>query len=235
MRQVLPGLFVVAFTGCSDPAVEPQPAPNPDGAMCQDLATTALAMDEASSLGFSADDALAVAGGSHTGTLVYADGSSTAVTVSVESRGSPRFIHRAWGDDGGDGEVMPMLADTGGGSAPGDSGTGDTGGAGTFDDPCHDVLALDVTFRIATADGAFDEGFDTVLEAAAADDAQVYAALDLAHLGGSFTLDSSGYDAVSAWIDARFDASGAHGIVQGQGSATDGDVAFAENIDIGAY
>ncbi len=43
------------------------------------------------------------------------------------------------------------------------------------------------------------------------------------------------WDEVRAWITASWTAAGASGVIAGQGSGTDGEVAFAEALDIASW
>lgn len=185
-----------------------------EGASCDPVATTVLAMTDTSALGFSGADVMAVAGGSHRADLTWQVGGQTPLTVSVTGDGTVALVDYAI--------------------------VGNTGNEAALD--CEDQLELGVAVTVATDDGGFDESFTAVLGARLADDARVSQLLDLGAMGGTYAvtseIDQSRFDEVRAWIDMAFDSGGWRGTVSGQGAGTDPndpDVAFAESFDIARW
>lgn len=188
-----------------------------EGARCEASSSTTLARDEVSPLGFTPAEVLAFTEGTHVGELVWADGPTTDVTVSVTFEGgSIAFV---------DYEVVT-----------------DDGAEPAAEIGCADLVEVEERVAVVSADGAFDESFTVVLGAASADAMTGVHALD--DVNGTFTVgdhvDVSDYDAVSAWLDLRFDASGSSGTVAAQGTI-EGDpddpesTSSATNLDVGAW
>jgi hypothetical protein len=145
-----------------------------DGALCSET-RSALGLDEPSPPGFTANDVLAFAEGSHEATLEYLpdeqsfvvvevspSSESTALTVTIERRGTAALV---------DAEVP-------GGSGPSDGGPS----------PCPDSLEVDVGVKVATADGGFDETLEGKLVAYSTAKAMLTIPLDLEALAGSFRV-----------------------------------------------
>ncbi len=89
---------------------------------------------------------------------------------------------------------------------------------------CDNRLEIDGSLTFATGDGAFDETFASVL-LATADAVRVYEELELDGLTGSFDItpfvDTTDYDALSAWLDVRFADGASSGVIEGQASGED--------------
>jgi hypothetical protein len=184
---------------------------------CGVVASDVLEPGEDSVLGFGGDAISALAAGSHSGTLTWASGSTTGVTVDVGDLGEIRFEDMAWIDDNGSG-IEPA-------------------------DDCPDQVAVDATIGLTTEDGAFAESFALPLTASTADEAGFWTELTLDALGGSYTVtevDPADYDGVAAFVGGTFDESGSHGTIDGQatldGDASDPEgVASAENFAIATW
>jgi hypothetical protein len=159
------------------------------GVQCED-ATTTLAAGEASALGFSGEDVLAVVAGPTSLDAEWTDsGTTTAVTLALTLTGSPVFHDQT--------EIV------------------DTGGYGVGADPeggwCPDYLEVPVTIQFSTADGAFAETLSGAIQATSTDSLSAGGELDYANLGGSYTLteiDPAEWDDVSlslnnAWSDGQ--------------------------------
>ncbi|MEQ1507007.1 MAG: hypothetical protein ABMB14_32565 [Myxococcota bacterium] len=185
------------------------------GARCEVATRTPLGRDEASALGFSPADVLAYAEGTHAATLAYTAGGSTGLTVEVAQTGALEYLeqHVVSGDGGGGAQTEAALF-------------------------CPNVVSLGVTLGFATDDGAFAESWEVALLAEAADRVTLYQDLDA--VAGTFDVwdhapDPNDFDDATAWLELALDAAGATGIVHGQGSGTDGDVAFAQNFDVATF
>jgi hypothetical protein len=138
-------------------------------------ATTELALDETSPLGFSADDVLAFAAGEHEAALEYDPGSSdnftlsvgddTTLTLTVEPTGSATFVDSAPESFDSGGLMIDIGSD------------------------CPDRIAIDVVVTISTADGAFAEQLPGVLNAEGPTSAELTVPLDLDALDGTFAVE----------------------------------------------
>lgn len=170
-----------------------------EGLQCGALASTDLAADEASVLGFGRAEVAALAEGAHTGTLTYADGGSTGLTVEI-TLGDARYLDMDWIDDG-TGELATPAMDMG----------------------CADVVEVDAAVDFISEDGAFAESWDTALQAPLADSASFWADLDLEALGGAYVYTpDAAYEEITAYVSGTFDPSGAHGEINGQGTQSEG-------------
>ena len=143
-----------------------------------DETSSALAPNEASPLGFAAEDILAFAAGTFDATMTYLpddqefvlvdltpDSVTTNLTVTVESKGAAAFV------------VSEPQVQTGGGLLI------------DMASSCQDYVAIDVSVQIRTDDGAFDETLDGQLVAYDASHATLSIPLDLAALTGSFAVE----------------------------------------------
>lgn len=142
------------------------------GEVCEEI-VSAVELDEATPLGFSANDVLAFAGGEHTVSLAWLEAENVSygpesgrseITIDVEPRGA-RFVDRAPKAASDDGPVIAV---------------------GTPLDGCRGSFEIDVRLSIDTAGGALAETVDTVLEASGPDIAGGQFSIDLAELMGSF-------------------------------------------------
>lgn len=209
---------VALSTGCSigtDPNDGGQIGEE-SGARCEAQSHTALTVDEVSELGFAPQALVDLAVGSTMSTLSWADGTSTDLTEEVVVSGAMEFVHYEVVDDGtGDGQTAMEMAMW-----------------------CPDQVEIEVVLSLDTADGRFAEAIPTRIVASAED--QVTATLSLDAVDGTFdpwdfAPEGNDYDAVRAWVDLAWDANGPSGVVSGQGEGVDGEVAFAEAIDIGSW
>jgi hypothetical protein len=105
---------------------------------------------------------------------------------------------------------------------------------------CAPFLEIAAPLAFATDDGALDESFDAKLAATLATEAHV--TLDLDAPAGTFDIwdhvpAGSTYDDATAWLVLSFTDAGVTGVIDGQGSGTDGNdgpdgTAYAEAIDV---
>jgi hypothetical protein len=191
----IPALFLSLLVACSVSQGENEDDTGthegrPDSLECSDTSTT-LASDEASVLGFSADEVLAVMAGPVDAAGTWsADDSAVLVTLSVVAAGDAVFHERE------------PVEDTG---VPDDTGFE----MGAPDDGCPDWVEIPVQLALTTDDGAFDE---TVVGSVLAMDTAslwVSADLDWTALTGTFTfteIDPAEWDQVTlsvsaGWVD----------------------------------
>jgi len=172
-----------------------------EGVGCLPVASTPLGLDDASPLGFTGADVVALVGGEHAGQLAWAKGGMTGVTVTFEyAGGQVHFVDREWKDDG-------------------------SGTAAEISTDCNDVIEVPGILSFATADGAFAESWPANVIAETKATATSGAKLDLEHLQGTYTVtevDPASFDQVSASLAVSFEATGVHGSVDGMGSKCDG-------------
>lgn len=166
---------------------------------CGAVDSVDLADDETSALGFGRAEVAALTEGTHAGTLSYQAGGSSDLTLDL-TLGAARWLDMEWVD----------------------SGTGERSETAMEMD-CADVVEVDASVVFQTADGAFDELWDTELDAPMAEQADFWVDLDLDALGGSFVYTpDEDYDAITAYVQGSFDSSGAHGSIEGQGEQSEG-------------
>ncbi len=183
-----------------------------EGTRCEAVSRAPLAADEVSALGFAPQDLLALVGPPETVTLTWAEGGTTELALEVVADGAM--------------ELVDYELATEDGSEP------------AIDLGCADLVELEVTFSFATADGVLDESVATRL--ASADGLVASAWVDLDEPRGTFDAwdyapAGNDWDDLRAWVAAEWSTAGASGVVEGQGSGTDGDVAFAEMLPIGSW
>ncbi len=199
--------------------------PNPDDggqfgeevtSSCQVVSRTPLALDEVSALGFAAQDVLALAEGTHTATLTWArDGAATGVTVTVALDGEAELLDR---------EVVKT-------------------GTGSGEEPaitmwCPDMVEIGVAFTVTTDDGQLAESWSGGLTSE--DGASASARRSLDAVQGTFDAwdhvdPTADYDELEGSLELGFDVQGSWGTVRAQGSGTDGEVAWAENLELGRW
>ncbi|WP_437809849.1 hypothetical protein [Sorangium sp. So ce1078] len=115
-----------------------------------------IGVEDASRLGFSANDVVSAISGARSATLTWAKGGSTTVTVSAGAPLTARFVHftragvqHAAGDDGPPNAPVDLMATSCPGGAP--------------------LLEIDVPLSFSTEDGAFADSFPVTLRAARRD------------------------------------------------------------------
>ncbi|MEY4549462.1 MAG: hypothetical protein RL685_5657 [Pseudomonadota bacterium] len=186
MRKLAASLILCACSGGSDtgnPIDNDNDTGGPglveEGNDRCDLNTRALALDEATGLGFSAAQLLQWVSGEHRESLLWQDQSASfepehgrsEIALTVEPLGA-RFIDRS-----------PKTYDYGSGAGGPAIALADIA---YEDDPCGDSIALDVRIGITTASGALAETVDTTLVARASDAVSGSISLPIDQLAGSF-------------------------------------------------
>lgn len=222
LAAVLPVALSVGCTGVvQDPPSDGGQIGEENGAHCEVVDRAPLQRDEVSPLGFSAGEILDLAVGVHEHELIWARGGSTALALTVDDEGVYEYLTQ---------EVVV---------------TGDGGRTTANIEPwCPNLVSAKVTLGLETADGAFAESRELELQAYEAGRSQQY--LDLDEVSGTFdpwdhVPAASDYDEVRAWLNVTFEASGARGTIDGQGSGVIGDpnqpdsVAYAEAFDIARF
>ncbi|MEY2937001.1 MAG: hypothetical protein RL033_7750 [Pseudomonadota bacterium] len=188
MRKLAASLILCACSGGSDTGnpVDNNPDTGGPGIVGEgdenrcDQSTRALALDEATGLGFSAAQVIDWVNGEHRESLLWNDQSASfepehgrsEIALTVEALGA-RFIDRS-----------PKTYDYGSGEEGGPAIA--LGDIDYEDDPCGDSIALDVRIGIATASGALAETVDTTLFARASDAVSGSISLPIDQLAGSF-------------------------------------------------
>jgi hypothetical protein len=170
--------------------------------------TTPLSPSETSPLGFSAEQALALAEGERTATFGWLETSGVA-----------------YGPESGTGRITLRTANAGPAKLAQVNTTKSVG-------HCEDHVRIPVTVALATAGGAFDESFTTHLVATSADRAAVTESVPSAELGGAFafskdTLGSRRF--LRLEINLRFGADSSAGYLLGGiegGDAASGSTSF---------
>src|SRR5262245_9403406 len=104
---------------------------------CLPIASAPLGPNDASPIGVTGADVIALAGGEHDGTLMWAKkGTTSALTLGVALDASQiSFVDREWKDASGAEAKPASLGD------------------------CPDIVQVKGTLSFATADGAFDESW----------------------------------------------------------------------------
>lgn len=139
-------------------------------------APSPIELDEVSSLGFSAADLVALAGGTHTETLAWLENElahssgegSTEVEVRLEFAESARFVDRS-----------PKPSEDNGQEGDPDIG---------YEYSCNDRLELDATLTLKTADGALDESVPVVVWAESERVVHTNFSLDTDEIAGSLEV-----------------------------------------------
>ncbi|MBX2802576.1 MAG: hypothetical protein KTR31_33155 [Myxococcales bacterium] len=211
-------LAALALMGCDPDAINPGGQIGSEtGAECKRVDGTSLALDEVSSLGFSPQEMLDLAAGTHVYTLRYGQlGTETELTVDVtHDTGAVEWVdYEVVYPDNGDTVLSEPALD------------------------CGDQVEIEIELGFSTADGAFAEVFDVRLQAAYAGEASVWQ--DLEQLSGSFdpwdhAPAGNDFDDMRAWLSATFEEGRSSGRIDGQGSGEDGEVAFAQSVDVGSW
>ncbi|WP_437951470.1 hypothetical protein WME98_12035 [Sorangium sp. So ce296] len=138
-----------------------------------------VGVEDASRLGFSANDVVSAISGARSATLTWAAGGSTTVTVAAGAPLAARFVRF----------TRSAVEATAGGDGPPDDpvdlrATGCPGG-----DP---LLEIDVPLRFSTEDGAFADSFPVTLRAVRRDAVAYIHVIHPSHIQGSYRI--SGVD-----------------------------------------
>lgn len=148
---------------------------NETASACDEDATE-LGLDEVSPLGFSADDVLALAEGTHEATLTWVpdeaamatttlEPGTTEVTLVIEPAGPASFV-----------DAEPPAS-------------GSSGGMIELGWVCPDRVDVPVTVTLTTADGALDETLDGTLSATDAGSATLLVPIELDELEGTLSFE----------------------------------------------
>jgi hypothetical protein len=189
MRFALPLLLAAcALTPPRDDEDDPTGLPGggqPDP-MCT-FTESAIDADDASALGFSANDVVAAVAGVRADTLVYNAGGSTALSLELTAAE----------------DLAATLVD------------GEPIDPGLPPDACADSLRVSLVLDFSSDDGAFAESMAVVAYPTELAAIPVGGDLDLASLGGSFTSpdigDPSAWDSATLSISATFGAADQEG------------------------
>lgn len=185
---------------------------------CTAVSSSPLATTTKAPLGFSAADALQTMGGSHDGTVHWAKGGDTALTVSITPKGGDAaFVHRAWGGGSGGTEIEIAAVDAG---------------------ACSDSVDIPVTLGFKTADGAFDEQWDATLSAATANRGQIVLPVDVTKLTGGYhvtEVDPSQFTKIDVTLELSIDAGVPSGSLGGIGTQVQGNTASGTPFSIATF
>lgn len=180
--------------------------------------SSAVALDEATEVGLSANELLALADGEHSALFTYATGDSTPLGLTVTGLGAAELLT---------GEAPESNTDV------------------YWD--CPTTLSVDVRVDFVTEDGAFAEQWDTALTTTVESQGVAAFGVDLDPdgLSGSYDLTSAvtatDYDDLRAWVNGQFGAEGPSGEISGQASGReecdDGETcsAWAELVEVGTW
>ncbi len=120
---------------------------------CLESASSELDLGDSSRLGFSPQDLLDIATGTHTATLSWTKGNKTELTIQVAYQGgAARYVERVWKNDDQDSQSN----------------------IGT---ECGPRITVPVHVRVVTEDGTLNEKFETLLAASALSLISIYADL----------------------------------------------------------
>jgi len=175
-----------------------------NGGGCEAVAQTALTWDETASNGVLAQSVLERASGTHDNTLTWADGSTSALTVTVTVTGDPLDV-----------DYEPEPRDDG----------------AEINLYCPDHLEVSASVVFASDDGAFDEVWDVTL--VTDDTGETWFSVSPDDFDGTFSLDdwtTESFDRTWAHVGGVFADSGLSGSVSGTGETTHGDAVSATSI-----
>jgi len=172
-----------------------------DGPYCEDTRTD-VAIGDASALGFSGADlvALAISPSPWSDTLTWHEGGETGFTLTLAGGTTARHVESA--------AVYP-----------------DGGMALDIAIECFDRIEVDADATFVSDDGSFDEAWPVVLESTDGLTTRFAKTLDPFALGGTFDvmplITEPDWDDVDLWIAASFDGEVTWGEVHGQVSGTE--------------
>ncbi len=187
MKKLSLGLLALTAASCAGTdtgnPVDPEQS-NAGSESCSQVESE-LSPETPTSLGFTAQDIVALVSGEHRETLAWQDTSvsygpesgSGEIRLVVEALGTARFIDRS-----------PKLPGAMSGPGGGEVLTIGTTLADPLDDGCGDLLEVDVRLGISTAGGALNESLQTTLTASSAEFAQGDVRLATDALGGTFEV-----------------------------------------------
>lgn len=176
--------------------------------MC-DVAETAVAMDEVTPLGFSADDLALAFAGTYAATFTYNDGVTTGLSHTLALTDGATFIDQTYRQDTGGLDTGPQ-----------------PGAPDTTGDPCVDYLTINADFTLLTDDSAFNEAWSGLVNAYDLNSLVFGGDIDINTLGGTWTpsdFDPADYDTASLSINGQIiigDTISTSGTMQAQASRT---------------
>ncbi|MCP4445118.1 MAG: hypothetical protein GY811_07215 [Myxococcales bacterium] len=201
----------------------PACAPNDGGqvgeetVVCQAVESAELDPSEESPLGFAAEQVLTRVIGQHLVPLRWSNGESTELTAEFTLVGSLKFHDREWIDTSTGDAAEPTL----------EIERGD----------CLDIIEVEMQMNAATDDGRLAESWSVLVQTTSADSTSISHAID--GLDGTLDIASfapeAPYDALTAYLEARFESDGLVGSVSGQSESSDGEVASATSFDIASF
>ncbi|WP_437935932.1 hypothetical protein [Sorangium sp. So ce341] len=134
-----------------------------------------IGVEDASRLGFSANDVVSAISGARSATLAWAKGGSTIVTVSAGAPLAARFVHF----------TRSAVESTAGGNGPPD----DPADLRAADCPGGaPLLEIDVPLSFSTEDGAFADAFPVTLRAARRDAVAYIHVIHPSRIQGSYRI-----------------------------------------------
>jgi hypothetical protein len=187
IRSFIPAFLLFSLSAC-DPApadIDKNPEEEDDknddealdGGGCVDEVTVLAGVEEASALGFSAADVLAVAAGSHASPMVWSGGLDDGP------------LNVAFGPEAGAGELTVGVTYNGGEVRFVKSVPEDNGYDGGFAE-CSDRLEVDVDVAVDSAGGGFAEQFTAPLRATSRGIGRISHEIALDAFAGSFAVDA---------------------------------------------
>jgi hypothetical protein len=194
------------------------PKGSDEGPRCEESARE-VAMEEPTELGFSPAQLAARLPQTEQTTLSWADDTQTELALAFRPADSARFVDSEAVYPDGEQPAIAVI--------------------------CEDRVEVDVSWDFVTADGTFDESFDTPLRASTLETASLSVQLDLDALGGTFDLDDwteeTEYDEARAWTDVQVGEQVTSGEVSGQISGSEecneGQTcsAWAQQVPVGTW
>ena len=192
-------LLLLALGACVED--EPNPADGgqfgeESGAHCVAVSSTPVALDEVSAVGMSPQEVHQLVEGDQGATLIWNDGGSSDLALSLTDLGDAAYVEYDI-EDNGSGTEMEL--------------------------GCAAQLEIPASFSFVTTDGIFDEQADLTLAVVMAGEVPLW--VDLETVSGTFNAADyadATYDEVWANIEATFNASGMSGAVMGVGESSSG-------------
>jgi hypothetical protein len=190
---------------------------------CLAVERDAVALTEATRLGFSAEQVLAALGSERRLTLRRANGTTTSLVVSLAYEGGNIEVQdREYRSDDSAAEIALASLEL------------------AID--CDDILQLEVELRFSTEDGAFDEVWPVALQANSGGSARVYYGLDLAALNGTYQVtevDPDNFGRITAALSLNLVGMSWSGSLDGQAEsaagASDDSSASAQSFSIATF
>jgi len=180
--------------------------------MCTAVERVALTTSDSSPLGFSAQDVLNGIGGSQVMAMEWVDDRSADADLLVDYQaGEIWYEEREWLDD------SENLAEIG--------------------TDCPDIITIETTAQMTTNDGRLDESWDVILHAPLANEVSFFATLDAidGELDPTEFAPPGDFDEIRAWVNVVIIDGAVTGDVRGQTSGSDGELAWAQNFEIGIF